>query len=229
MITGGDGLEIEGKGVDQISADICGNFMFNSNHKDAIIKTRNDRRFGVFYTAQQHAADLVRDGMTGSYMSNLYGWLRGDGYAIVAELLHTYPIPDELNPARGHIAPITSSTEEAISASLGPIEQEVVEAIAQGLPGFAGGWISSIALERLLEQKGRQRQLTHRKRREMLESLGYELHRGLVDGRVNNIVLPDAGKPRLYVKAGSPAAYLVGAVAIANAYSSAQDAARQPA
>ena len=65
MITGGDGLEIEGKGVDQISADVCGNFMFNSNHKDAVRKTQNDRRFCVLFSAQQQAADLTRDGMGG--------------------------------------------------------------------------------------------------------------------------------------------------------------------
>ena len=58
MITGGDGLEIQFKGADQVTADICANFMLNSNHKDAIQKTQSDRRFAVFFTAQQTAADL---------------------------------------------------------------------------------------------------------------------------------------------------------------------------
>lgn len=224
MITGGDGLEIEGKGVDQISADICGNFMFNSNHKDALVKTRNDRRFAVFYTAQQNAADLVRDGMNSRYMSDLYDWLRAEGFAIVAELLHTFPIPDEWNPAKQlQRAPDTSSTEEAITASRGGIEQEVLELVARGEPGFAGGWISSLALERQLERMGRSRQLTHAKRRALLESLGYVQHPGLPDGRVNNIILPDNGKPRLFVQANSPALQLTGPGAIAAAYSQAQE------
>lgn len=225
MITGGDGLEIEGKGVDQISADICGNFMFNANRKDSIIKHRNDRRYGIFFTAQQEAGDLARDGMAGAYMSNLYDWLReGGGFAIVSELLHTFPIPDEYNPAKGmQRAPETSSTEQAIESSRGGIEQEVMEAIGQGLPGFAGGWISSIQLDRLLERLGRTRQLTHSKRTEMLASLGYVLHPGLTDGRVNNVILPDAGKPRLFVKVGTPGASVTGAAAIASAYSQAQE------
>ena len=93
MITGGDGLEIQLKGVDQITADVCANFMLNSNHKDAIRKTRNDRRFAVFFTAQQSAEDLARDGMAGDYFPNLYEWLRGGGYAAIAYFLSTYDIP----------------------------------------------------------------------------------------------------------------------------------------
>lgn len=225
MITGGDGLEIEGKGADQISADICGNFMFNSNRKDSVIKHRNDRRYGIFFTAQQEAAHLARDGMTGDYMPNLYNWLNnGGGFAIVSELLHTFPIPDEWNPAKLlQRAPDTTSTEAAISASRGGIEQEVVEAIEQGLPGFAGDWVSSLALDRLLERLNRSRQLTHAKRNDLLVALGYMLHPGLVGGRVNNTVLPDAGKPRLFVKVGSVSATIQGPSAIAAAYSAAQE------
>lgn len=230
MITGGDGLEIEGKGVDQVSADICGNFMFNTNHKDAIVKTRNDRRFGVFYTAQQQVADLTRDGMTGNYMSDLYNWFKADGAAIVAEMLHTFVIPDEYNPARLlQRAPDTTSTEEAITASLGGIEQEIMEAIAQGVPGFVGDWVSSMALASLLERIGRGRNLSQNKRRDLLAGLGYIPHPGLLDGRVNNTILPDAGKPRLYIKVGSPASYLQGAAVIANAYSTAQNGIPAPA
>jgi hypothetical protein len=223
MITGGDGLEIENKGRDQYSADVCGNFMFNTNHRDALPKTRNDRRYAVFYTAQQEAVDLKRDGMAGDYMRNLYGWLRNGGYAIVAELLHTFPIPHEFDPSRdggAQIAPDTSSTEEAIVASLGPIEHEVMEAIDQGAQGFMGGWISTTYLDRLFEQK--RLHLSRPRRKEMLKRLGYVPHPGLSDGRVNNIVMPDNSKPRLYVREQSPAFYLAGPVVIANAYQAAQ-------
>jgi hypothetical protein len=200
MITGGDGLEIEGKGVDQISADICGNFIFNSNHKDAVRKTKNDRRYGVMFSAQQQAEDLARDGMGGDYFPKLYDWLRADGYAIVSELLHTFPIPPEYNPATlCQIAPKTTSTQMAIDASQGGVEQEIAEAVAQGLPGFCGGWLSSMMLDALLERMGSARRLTHSKRREMLDALGYVAHPALPDGRVNNLVLPDNGKPRLFI------------------------------
>jgi len=224
MITGGDGLEIEGKGVDQISADICGNFMLNSNHKDAVRKTQNDRRICTLFCAQQQAGDLARDGMGGDYFPKLYDWLKADGYAIVSELLHTLPIPDEYNPATAcQRAPVTSSTAEAISASTGGIEQEIAEAIAQGLPGFCGGWISSIQLDRLLERLGATRRITHSKRREMLQQMGYVCHPALIDGRVNNTVMPDGGKPRLFILQSSPACALPTAAEAARAYEQANN------
>lgn len=224
MITGGDGLEIEGKGVDQISADICGNFMLNSNHKDAVRKTQNDRRICTLFCAQQQAGDLARDGMGGDYFPKLYDWLKADGYAIVSELLHTLPIPDEYNPATAcQRAPVTSSTAEAISASTGGIEQEIAEAIAQGLPGFCGGWISSIQLDRLLERLGATRRITHSKRREMLQQMGYVCHPALIDGRVNNTVMPDGGKPRLFILQSSPACALTTAAEAARAYEQANN------
>lgn len=199
MITG-ENLEIEAKGIDQTIADICGNFMFNSNHRDAIKKTGNDRRFCVLFAAQQESADLERDGMGGDYFPALYRWLRGDGYAIVSEFLHSYSIPARYNPAIDcQRAPVSSTTVEAISASQGNIEQEIIEAIEQGLPGFNGGFISSIYLEKLLERLGVLRRIGPIKRKEMLESMGYKYHPALKDGRVNNPVLPDNGKPRLFV------------------------------
>jgi hypothetical protein len=224
MITGDD-LEIEGKGVDQISSDICGNFIFNSNHKDALIKTRNDRRICNFFTAQQYAADLVRDGMTNKYFQELYEWLRAGGYAIVSELLHTWPIPDEFNPAGScQRAPTTTATEEAITESLGNVEQEILEAVKQGLPGFAGGWVSSLALGTLLEEKRASNKIPHNKRKALMESLGFIQHPGLVDGRLNNTVLPDGGKPKLYILATSIDRLLTNPSEIARSYSVAQGA-----
>lgn len=224
MITGGDGLEIEAKGVDQVSADICGNFMFNSNHKDAVIKTRKDRRFANFFTAQQSVEDLVRDGMGSDYQHQLYNWFWADGKAIVADLLWTMPIPDEFNPATHcQRAPTTTSTHEAIEASRGGIEQEIIEAVQQGAPGFCGGWVSSMMLERLLDRLGRTARVTHVKRREMLEGLGYIPHPALSDGRVNNLVLPDNGKPRLFVLADGPARHIASAAEAAKAYEQANN------
>jgi hypothetical protein len=160
--------------------------------------------------------------MDGRYFSELYDWLKGDGYAIVSEYLYTYPIPDEFNPAKNcQRAPITSSTDEAIAESLGSIEQEILETIAAGAtPGFLGGWVSSIQLDKLLRDAGRR--IPRNKRGEIMSAIGYELHPGLSDGRVNNPVMPDGGKPRLYVKRDHPAYHLVGPSAIAAAYVSAQ-------
>lgn len=193
-------IEVERKGVDQKTMEVCCNFILNSNHKDGIRKTRNDRRFAPFYTAQQEAGDLKRDAMTEGYFQRLYCWLRDDGFAYVHDFLATYKIPDDLNPALGHIAPITSSTEEAVSQSLGRIEQEILEAIDRGDAGFKGGWVSSIMLDKLLHDIGYSRSIAPNKRREIMSTIGYVQHPKLHDGRVNNNVLPDNGKPRLYIR-----------------------------
>ena len=223
MITG-ENLEIEGKGVDQINASVCGNFIFNSNHRDAIRKTKNDRRFAVFFTAQQDVADLKRDGMSDGYFTELYDWLKREGYAIVNELLHTYPIPTEYNPAGGCMrAPQTSSTSMAINASLGAIEQEIKEAVDMGVPGFIGGFISSIQLNLLLERIGAARRLSHNKRKEMLHDMGYDYHSALHDGRVNNTVRPDNGKPRLFVHKDSAARGITVAADVARDYEKLND------
>lgn len=231
MITGGDGLEIEAKGVDQISADICGNFMFNSNHRDAIKKTGNDRRFCVLFSAQQESADLARDGMAGDYFPNLYKWLRADGYAIVSEYLHTVQIPAEfgLEECLRYRAPISSTTGEAISASTGNVEQEILEAVAQELPGFAGGWVSSIYLTRLLENMGLARKISFTRRHEMLEQMGYCLHPALVNGRVNNTILPDGGKPRLYIRRDTLAIQLTSPAEVAKYYEATNNHRAEPA
>lgn len=37
----------------QVMRDCYANFIFNSNYKDAVRKTENDRRYCVFYCKQQ--------------------------------------------------------------------------------------------------------------------------------------------------------------------------------
>lgn len=222
MITG-DNLEKRGMGVEKMDAETCANFMLNSNHKDALRKLRNDRRFGIFFCAQQEAAHLKRDGLTEAYFRRFVAWLKADGFAIVAELLATMPIADEFNPATGQRAPTTSSTEEAIAQGLGRIEQEVLEAIDQGKMGFRGGWISSFHLDHLLERIGSGRTLAPNKRREMLAQLGYDWHPNLPAGRVNSIVTEDGGtKPRLYIQRTSALAGLDTPAGILRAYLEAQ-------
>ncbi|MBW2109793.1 MAG: hypothetical protein JRI36_14195, partial [Deltaproteobacteria bacterium] len=51
----------------QIMHDVCANFIINANRKDGIRKTRDDRRFAMFFTAQQTKDDLTHDGMDGEY------------------------------------------------------------------------------------------------------------------------------------------------------------------
>lgn len=224
LITGGMGIQIQFKGVDQSSMAICANFLATTNYKNAVRKNPdNARRFAMFYTAQQTKAEKLRDGMTGDYFRNLWAWLRRDGFAIVADLLHTYPIADEFNPALGGDAPDTSTTHQVIVESRGSVEQHIAELIAQDTPGFMGGWISSVILDRLLTDTLRiGSRMPHSKRREMLQGMGYILHPGLPDGRVNNPVLPDGRRAQLFIQSGHPSAALVGAAEIARAYTTAQ-------
>lgn len=222
MITGSR-LEIEGKGQTKATRGICCNFMLNSNHKDGIRKTRNDRRFAAFYTAQQNKEDLIRDGMTGEYFRDLYRWLRDGGFEAVNYYLQNFEIADEFNPALGHIAPLTSSTEEALAYGLGRAEQYILESIEREESGFRGGWVSSMAVDALLERIGEARRVPPNKRRDLMLNLGYDWHPGLTNGRVNNSVLPDGGKPRLFIHKDSPHRGILKQSDIASLYATAQN------
>jgi hypothetical protein len=225
MITGAHGFGVQGKGKDQESAHICANFMMTTNHRDAIKKTANDRRFAIFYTVQQRVEDLARDNMTGDYFPRLYKWLQhGGGYAFVSEFLHTWQIPAAYNPIETlHRAPETSSTAAALEDSITGVEQVILEACDEGRPGFAGGWISSSALDRLLIACKADRRYPPRKRRELLEGIGYIAHPGLRDGRTASPSIVDGGcKPRLFVRKDSLAAQLSRPVEILDRYVAAQ-------
>ena len=226
-------IELQGKGQDQVTGDNRANLIAFSNHRDAVPVTDQERRWGIFYTAQQHFTDLARDGMDGRYFPDLWDWFEGRnayagkpaGFAIVNNYLRTYKIPDTLNPAiDAHRAPVTSSTAEAINLSMGAIEQEIVEAVEQGLTGFAGGWISSLAVDRLLTRLKADRRVPPGKRRELLNHMGYEWHPTLAEtqGRVNNSVQPDGGKPKLYIKRGHILQNLPTPAAVAKNYTEAQ-------
>lgn len=221
MITSTAGYEIELKGVDQANVRIVGNFIFNTNHLGGLPKTADDRRLAPYHCRQQALAHLERDGLDGAYFRVLYDWLENrNGYAICHDYLATIPIPDQFNPALRGRAPDTASTAEAIAYGRSPFQQEIEEAIGQGLPGFCGGWISSMALDRLVDRKNIR--VSYRKRGELLESMGFVRHPILANGRCNNPVAPDNGKPQLFIYRDSPAISIQQAAAAERAYSEAQ-------
>lgn len=225
MITG-ERNERRTMNMDQIMSDVVANFFFNCNNQAALKKSRNDRRIAPFFTAQQEKEHLQRDGMDGNYFPELYAWLNRDGYAIVAEYLYTFQIPVEFNPAvsagvgaMAYRAPRTSTTDAAMIAGEGRVEQEIREAIGAGRPGFAKGWISSHMLSVLLKDIGMLSRLSPNRRREILKAMGYDWHPGLNEGRVNNDILPDNAKPRLFVVRNHPSVFLATPAEIARAYS----------
>lgn len=205
-------LPIEGKGVNEYTGDNRANMILLTNYRDGVPIDANERRYAPLFTAQQSRADMARDGMTSAYFVNLWDWLRGEGrhadkgvnygYKVVNGHLRSYQCVAEFDPRRlATVAPLTSCFSEAVNEGRGQAEQEVQEAIDQGLPGFAGGWVSSIMLDRLLEAK--RLMVPRGKRKALMESLGYHYHPALEGGRVHNAVTPDNGKPRLYVKVGT--------------------------
>lgn len=192
--------------------------MITSNYRDAVMKTKDDRRYCTLISPHEDKADILRDGMDEEYFARLDAFMSDNNsahylrhYFMTREVAH-YP----------HRAPDTSNTALAIDASLGSIEQEIMEAIDEGRQGFAGGWVSSKALDLLLKTMRAERQVPPARRRDMMRSLGYDWHPGLKDGRVNNVILMDGGKPRLYIKQGHIHVNLTTPAEIARCYQAAQ-------
>jgi hypothetical protein len=192
-------VEIEKKGIDAgMNRDYCANWFFCTNHRDAIIKDKNDRRFAIFYTAQQCYEDLERDGLlTDNYLPKLWRWLNADGFAILRNFLLKHQISDEFNPAEDCVrAPRTSSTQEAISNSFGVAEQYIIDAIESDVPGFRGGWLSSWAVSNLLQTHNLKR--APRKVAAICEALGY-----VPMGKATTTIMQEGNtRPTLYAKAG---------------------------
>lgn len=188
-------IEVQPKGVDKYMVDHCANFWFNTNHEDAIIKTKEDRRYAVFFCAQRRFEDLARDGLDGDYFPRLIRWLDTGGRDHVAYFLHTYAVPAALSPETTlYRAPDTSTTSLAIRASLGRAEQEITECIESETPGFRGGWLSSGKVTDLMRDRGLK--LSPQRVRKTLEGLGY-----MEVERASRVLMEEAGgRPVLYVR-----------------------------
>lgn len=192
----------EGKGLGQSTSDNRANGMMLSNWRDSCPIDDDERRWGVFFTAQQKAEDIVRDGMDGEYFPRLYDWLDNGGYAIVTHYLATFPLVAALDPAREmHRAPETTSTADAITESLGLVEQELQEAIETGAMGFRGGVATSTGLRGVLSAL--RKTITPKRFTAIMESIGYVRHPALESNkwRAHN-ALSDGSRPVLYFTVG---------------------------
>lgn len=171
-----DWVEIRGMQQEKRMTNNYTNWLFCSNHKDAIPVDADQRRYAIFFTAQQSADDIRRDGMTDQYFVDLYDWLRNrGGYEAVAHWLRHAPIEAvEFDPAgMCQRAPATTSRVEAIEVSMGRIEQTILEAVDAEIEGFKDGWISTEAVKQWLQKRGC-RDVNTRKLSDILKSLGYE-------------------------------------------------------
>jgi hypothetical protein len=159
-------MPVEGKGANQVTGDNCVNFIFMSNHHDAVPKTQNDRRYCIFYTAQQEVKDL----QTEDYYTRLYEWIRSVGCKRIAHYLHNRNISVNVMGR----APATTSTAQAYQLSLGLAEQIVIDHIELGTPGFRGDVISSTAVSYVLANAGRKP--GPKALNTLLKDLGYVKH-----------------------------------------------------
>lgn len=171
-------IPVQKKGKDTRNIANHLGFVITSNHKNAVVKTSNDRRYAVFFTAQQSEQDLTRDGMNGDYFSTYYDWLEGDGYAIVADYLHSRIVSSHPNRA-----PVTSSMAEAIRESMTPTQAAITEAIDDELPGFRNDIIVPTAARRFLE--ARRLPCDARVINNVLRELGYTPIPGSENWRLN--------------------------------------------
>lgn len=190
--------EVEMKGVDSaMDLDYCANWYFATNHKDAVIKSKNDRRFAVFFTAQQTREDVINAGLSGTYFPKLWKWLKKEnGFAFMRHYLLNFQIPDEFNPnpeiSSSPFAPETTSTQEAVAHSYGAAEQHIIEACEAEIAGFKGGWLSTTRVSDIFREAGIKR--SPRKIGSMIEAMGYKL----VTRSTRPLMHENNTKPRLY-------------------------------
>lgn len=182
---------VQGKGADQEMGHNCANFLLMTNHKNAVSKAKNDRRYSVFYTKQQEEGDIERDGLGPDYFGGLYKWLlEEDGFAIAADYLHKRDI--NIN-VMGH-APKTSSHEEVMSTSMSDTAEILQEAINEGLCGFRDGFINLKLAREYLQASGYKRGPSAVK--DLLSELGYGPLPFNTDGRVS----VDGKKVTIFIK-----------------------------
>jgi hypothetical protein len=162
-------VEVQAKGQDQEMEDNPANWMFFSNFKDAIPISKNGRRYAISFSVLQTADDILRAGMDDAYFIRLWDWLDGGGYQALTHWLLNYPIEKGSLPKR---APETSSRDEALRISRSPMQVVAEESIQDGVQGFRGGYISSIALTRRVVATGVKAPSAH-SIRSLLEGMGY--------------------------------------------------------
>ena len=176
----------------EVNMHIPTNWFFTTNYRDAVIKSKQDRRYSIFYCAQQDRSDVERDFPPG-YFARFFEWLRADGYAHIAHWLMTTPPDPEFDFTKDCVnAPHTTSADEAIELTIGGIESEIQEAVDAERVGFRGGWISSYHLDALLKQHGLR--VSRPKLGVIMKGMGY-----VAWGRAQKPIINEgATRPRLW-------------------------------
>jgi len=90
--------------------------------------------------------------MNDEYFTKLFNWLREEGgLQVITNWLLNYPIEMDAIPKR---APKTSSHAEAVQISRSPMEVIINDMMNDGVAGFAGGYVSTIAVIQRCKEAG---------------------------------------------------------------------------
>ena len=159
-------LTVEPKGVDRFTADNFCNFIFTMNNKKGVIVKQDERRYCVFFTAQQ-----CRDDLELGEIETIRDWLlKKEGYKIVAKFLLDYKIKDEYIDCLR--APISTSMTEVFNLALSTAAQTLNDAIEDNLQGFKENYVSATQARIYLERQGIK--ASNYKTTEALRELGYK-------------------------------------------------------
>lgn len=195
MITN-DFTYIHPKGEDQRSGSNCAKFILFSNHKDGVLKHEGDRRYAVFFTAQQRLADKVRCGMDDRYFRRLYSWIGSeDGIAAANHYFREREIHTDMMGS----APVTTSMREAIYESYGHQERVILEAMETGEVGLREGIVAAPYVDNALREAGYTK-LSPKTRGRILQNIGYIPLPGPSAGKISI----EGRHIKIYVRENSP-------------------------
>jgi hypothetical protein len=195
MITNSYG-PLHAKSKDQRSGFNCCKFIFFSNHRDGVLKYEDDRRYAVFFTAQQKRRDMERDGMDAAYFHRLIDFIESaEGRAILVHYFRNRKIETDMMSG----APMTTSTEEAVYESLSAEERTLLDSIDEEAPGFRNGIIAGPYVDNVLVNAGYKKPHP-KKRAKMIDNIGYESPRKVAQGRIR---MGDR-MLKIYVRKNSP-------------------------
>ena len=197
-------LNIESKGKEIRTVRTFMNFFFTMNALDGIHRDDDERRFAIFFTAQQNEKD-VHNWFPSQYFANLHDWLNNyDGYAICANFLMSYQVDPEFNPVVIGRAPVTSSEDRVRSVNRTPLMVVLEDNINEGMPGTKEGWLSISAVKRIALAAR-----LHIARHEMMgavEKLGYRRIEwlGQHSRLQKNVMVDENTRPILYALENHP-------------------------
>lgn len=134
--------------IDTRTVKNTSNWFFTTNHIDAMFAARGERRYAHYISRMQSPYDLEQAGLTERFFRQWVEWFDGHGKEACRHYLLTRPS----NVARR--APLTTSTQEALSEGLSDIAATINDAIERCDLGFKGGWISAHAVKEAYERKG---------------------------------------------------------------------------